>query len=306
MGGWLAAHRTSVSGNPLKNSLSKSVAIRRARNKTTVDGMIDEATFEEDSRDDQIFDDHKPSPLDATVAKSHVAKHRRMHGRGEGDILGITGMAGICLQIAVAEVFLVHRRHAPRSQCKGFNARAADRVAFIKVDAHKNSILVAIGEGWSLLQRNEGVVGSSEMDLVASLQKQTSGSEHHIERGFLLDSPTALGAAVMTSMAGIEDDCGDGSYIFDESGSHYGFDDLGDIHRGDQDRTAFFDDGKTQDVFDVVDEDFSSATFSFDGFCGALDREAIFLLHRWAQVIEFRDVFDRHIAAVFMQNNVPS
>ena len=74
-----------------------------------------------------------------------------------GDVFGVAGVAGVLLEVAVTEIFLVHRRHAARCEGEGLDAGGAAAQAFVEVDAHKNGVGIFVGEGGAVFERDENI-----------------------------------------------------------------------------------------------------------------------------------------------------
>ena len=99
------------------------------------------------------------------------------------------------------------------------------------MNAHEDGIQKSIGKRGAVLEGNKDITRAGEAHGVAVLLQQSLGAEDDIQCGLLLDPTVALGPAVVSSMACIEDHSPDGVGILDKAGAHDRLDDFRDIHR---------------------------------------------------------------------------
>ena len=183
-----AGDGVAVSAHAFEDGAGEGIAEWRGGDEASIDGMVHEAALEEHAGDFDIADDDEAGALDAAVVEAHVAEHRGVDGGGEGDVLGVAGVAGVLLEIAVAEILLVHGGDAARGEGEGFDARGAAGGAFVEVHAHENGIREFVGKGGALFEGDKDIAGAGEMDGVAILLEEAFGSEHDIESGLFFNS----------------------------------------------------------------------------------------------------------------------
>src|SRR5688572_7012423 len=89
----------------------------------------------------------------------------------------------------------------------GLDAADAATPRVVEVDADKNGVLLAIGDGGALVERNKSVAGPGHDCFefrFAQLLLEPSGNVER--RGFLRPAIAAVGAVVLAAMTGIDDD----------------------------------------------------------------------------------------------------
>ena len=228
-----------------------------------------------------------------------------MHGGGERDVLGVPRMAGIGAEIAVAEVFLVHRRHPPRGQRISLDPRGSAHVALVEMDADKYRVRVFVRHGRAVFQGDENIGHAREADVVAVLLEKLFGAEDHVQRGVFFGSERARRPAVVPAVPGIEDHRAHRGGVLDFPRAHHRLDDLRHVHRRNQELPALGNDVEAEHVFDVVDEHVAAAGAPPDRPSLAGQRERVPLDLRGVQLVKCGHVRERDIAPPFVQGDGP-
>ena len=152
-----AGEGAAVAADAFEDGSGKGVAELARGDEATIHRVVHESAFEKDAGDFDIANDDEAGALDAAVVEAHLAEHGGVEGRGEGDVFGVAGVAGVLLEVAVTEIFLVHRRHAARGEGERLDAGGAAAQAFVEVDAHKNGVGIFVGEGGAVFERDENI-----------------------------------------------------------------------------------------------------------------------------------------------------
>ena len=267
--------------------------------------MIHEAAFEEHAGNTDVADHDEACALDAPVGEAHVAEHGGVKGRGEGDVLGILSMAGVQLQVAVAEIFLIHRRHAARGECEGLDARGATASAFVEVHADEDGIRKPVGKGSAVLERYEDIARAGQAHGVAILLQQALGAEHDIQGSFFFNAALAFCPAVVSPVTRIQDHGADGVGVFNQPWPHDWLYDFCDIHRRNQKPPALLLHREAEDVFHIVNVDFARPGAAANGFRGSAQGEGGAVHQGGSQAVEFGNIFDRHMASSLVHDHLP-
>ena len=228
-----------------------------------------------------------------------------MKSRGEGDVLGILSMARVQLQVAVAEIFLIHRRHTTRGEGEGLDAGGSTATAFVEVHADEDGIRKPVGKGGAVFERDEDIARASQAHGVAILLKQAFGAEHDIKGSLFFNAALAFCSAVVSPVAGVQDHGADGVGVFNQSRSHDWLYDFCDIHGRNQKPPALLLHREAEDVFHIVDVDFARPCAAANGFGGSAQGEGRAVHQGGSQAVEFGNVFDRHMAASLVHDHLP-
>lgn len=228
-----------------------------------------------------------------------------MQRGGEGDVLGIAGVAAVLLQVAVAEILLVHRGYPAGCQGECLDAGGGTFRAFVEMDADKDRVGELVGKRGSVVQGNEDIARAGEVDGVSALLKEALGAEDDIKGGVLFEASAAFGSAVVTAVAGIKDNGAEGGGVFDEAGAHDRLDDFCHIHCRNQNFPILLPDRKAQDILDIVDENLALARLAADfaAFGGHFKEAAVFCGR--LELVKSRNILDRHMTAPLDHDEIP-
>jgi hypothetical protein len=134
------------------------------------------------------------------------------------------------------------------------------------VNANKNGIGKFICQRGAVFERNETVGASGQPNIVARLCEKTLGPLDDIQGRFFLNAERPFGTAIMPAMPRILNHRGDASGIFNQTRPHDGLYDFCYVHGRNENFSILGDNRKTEDVFDIIDVNFTCSGFAFYGF----------------------------------------